>query len=139
MYRRSWFDRFAKWTAHAAGHPAAFGVALTVILLWMVSGPLFGFNTTWQLFINTCTTIVTVLMVFLIQNTQNRDSMAVQIKLDELIRATEGAHNALLDLEELNVRELERLRDRYEDLARSAREQVRTGKTDTSVDILAPE
>lgn len=139
MYRRSWFDRFAKWTAHTAGHPAAFGLALTIILLWFASGPLFGFNNTWQLFINTCTTIVTVLMVFLIQNTQNRDSMAVQIKLDELLRATDGAHNALLDLEELDVRELERLRDRYEDLARSAREQVRAGKTDTSVDILASE
>lgn len=139
MYKHSPFVRFAKWTAQAAGHPLAFGVALGIILLWAISGPLFGFNNTWQLFINTCTTIVTVLMVFLIQNTQNRDSMAVQIKLDELIRAVDGAHNALLDLEELDAHELERLRDRYEELARKARERVRTGLTDTSVDILAPE
>ena len=139
MYKHSPFIRFAKWTAQTAGHPAAFGAALGIILLWAISGPVFAFNNTWQLFINTCTTIVTVLMVFLIQNTQNRESMAVQIKLDEIIRALDGAHNALLDLEELDANELERLRDRYEELARKARERVRAGLTDTSVDILAPE
>ena len=85
-----------------------------------ITGPLFGFSDTWQLVINTGTTIVTFLMVFLIQNTQNRDSAAVQLKLDELIRAVNGAHNALLDLEELTDRDLDRLRSRYEALARSA-------------------
>jgi low affinity Fe/Cu permease len=117
------FTRFAKWTAKATGQPAAFAVATGALVVWAVSGPLFGFSDTWQLVINTGTTIVTFLMVFLIQNTQNRDSEALQVKLDELIRATKGAHNALLDLEELEEEELDRIRDRYEKLANSAREQ----------------
>ena len=91
---RSWFTRFAKSTSRAAGHPVVFCAAAAVILLWAVSGPLFGFSDTWQLVINTGTTIVTFLMVFLIQNTQNRDSVAIQVKLDELIRSIEGAHLA---------------------------------------------
>src|SRR5918999_3346075 len=122
MYRRSPFGRFSRWTAHAVGHPLAFALAAATIAVWLVTGPLFGFSDTWQLVINTGTTIVTFLMVFLIQNTQNRDSAAVQLKLDELIRAASGAHNALLDLEELTERDLERLRARYEELARRARE-----------------
>ena len=139
MYTRSPFMRFSRWISHVTGHPSVFGLALTIILLWAMAGPVFGFSNTWQLFINSCTTIVTFLMVFLIQSTQNRDSVAVQIKLDELIRSIDGAHNALLDLEELSAEELERLRDRYEELARKAREDVRNGQTDTSVDILAGE
>jgi low affinity Fe/Cu permease len=130
-YASSRFARFARWTSHAAGHPVTFLAAVGVIVLWLVTGPLFGFSDTWQLVINTGTTIVTFLMVFLIQNTQNRDSAATHIKLDELIRATEGAHTALLDLEELTEQELEQLRVRYEELARQAREALRRGHPDT--------
>lgn len=90
----AWFTRFAKATARAAGHPSTFGLAVLVILAWAVTGPLFHFSDTWQLVINTGTTIVTFLMVFLIQNTQNRDSVAMQIKLDELLRAVKGAQTA---------------------------------------------
>ena len=120
----SWFSRFAKTVAHRAGRPASFGIAAAVVLAWGLSGPLFGFSDTWQLVINTGTTIVTFLMVFLIQNTQNRDSEAMQVKLDELIRATHGAHNSLLNLEELEEEDLEQIRARYEALARGAREQL---------------
>ena len=130
-YLRSPFSRFSKWTAHATGHPAAFVLAVITIAVWLVTGPLFGFSDTWQLVINTGTTIVTFLMVFLIQNTQNRDSAAVQIKLDELIRAVGGAHNALLDLEELTEQDLELLRSRYEALARRARTNMEQGILDT--------
>ena len=124
-YARSRFARFARWTAHAAGHPAAFGLAALTIAVWLITGPLFGFSDTWQLVINTGTTIVTFLMVFLIQNTQNRDSAAVHLKLDELIRAVAGAQDALLDLEELAEPDLERLRAQYEALAHRAREALR--------------
>ena len=130
---RSWFTRFAKSTARAAGHPAAFGGAVVIILLWAVSGPLFGFSDTWQLVINTGTTIVTFLMVFLIQNTQNRDSQAIQVKLDELIRSIQGAHLALLDLEELDDEDFERICTDYRELARQARKDLRAGKSDTDV------
>ena len=100
------------------------------MLAWLASGPLFGYSDSWQLVINTGTTIVTFLMVFLIQNTQNRDTEAIQIKLDELIRATRGAHNALLDLEELDEETLDRLRERYESLAGQARTEVARGESD---------
>ena len=129
----SWFTRFAKWTAHAAGRPAAFALAAGVVLVWGLTGPLFKFSDTWQLVINTGTTIVTFLMVFLIQNTQNRDTEALQVKLDELLRVTKGAHVALLDLEELDDKELDRIRNDYEKLAKEAREKLRRGEPDTDV------
>lgn len=131
IYSSSRFSRFAKWTARATGHPAAFVAAASIILVWGLTGPIFKFSDTWQLVINTGTTIVTFLMVFLIQNTQNRDSHAVQLKLDELIRAANGAHNALLDLEELEESDLERFRVRYEKLARTARDALQRGELDT--------
>jgi low affinity Fe/Cu permease len=130
-YRASPFSHFAKWTAHSTGHPLGFALAVLTIVGWVVTGPMFGFSDTWQLVINTGTTIVTFLMVFLIQNTQNRDSAALQFKMDELIRAVSGAHNALLDLEELTEHDLDRLRAHYEELARRAREDVKHGLTDT--------
>jgi low affinity Fe/Cu permease len=113
------------------GHPQAFGSAVFVVLAWGLTGPIFAFSDTWQLAINTGTTIVTFLMVFLIQNTQNRDNAAAQLKLDELIRSTKGAHNALLDLEELTQEDLEQFRALYEKLAERARRDILSGLKDT--------
>jgi low affinity Fe/Cu permease len=118
---RSAFARFAAATSHVAGRPAAFSIAVLVVLAWAVTGPLFGFSDTWQLVINTGTTIVTFLMVFLIQSTQNRDTAAVQIKLDELIHAVRGAQDALLDSEELDDEALDRMHARAVALAERAR------------------
>jgi low affinity Fe/Cu permease len=129
----SWFTRFAKATARKTGQPIAFMIAVSVILIWILTGPIFKFGDTWQLVINTGTTIVTFLMVFLIQNTQNRDSLALQVKLDELIRVMEGAHNALLDLEELDEKELDKIRIDYEKLAKQAREDLGKDVSDTGV------
>jgi low affinity Fe/Cu permease len=126
---KSSFSRFAKATARASGRPLAFGIAAAVVLAWLVTGPLFHFSDTWQLIINTGTTIVTFLMVFLIQCTQNRDSEAMQVKLDELIRVQRGAHNALLDLEELEEDELDRIRAGYTKLAEAARKGINQPKT----------
>jgi low affinity Fe/Cu permease len=125
--RGSLFDRFARHGARLAGNPVAFAAAAALIGLWVVSGPVFGFSNTWQLVINTATTIVTFLMVFVIQNTQNRDGEAIQIKLDELIRAMDGAHNSLLDLEELKEGELDNIRKTYLGLAEEARAEIRDG------------
>ena len=127
----SGFTHFAKGTARMSGRPGTFALAVAVILGWAALGPLFDFSDTWQLVINTGTTIVTFLMVFLIQNTQNRDSEAIQIKLDELIRAIDGAHNALLDLEELEEDELDEIRAGYTELAERARTALRKGRKDT--------
>ena len=126
-----WFTRFAKWISHWSGSPLAFGLALGTVAVWGITGPIFGFSDTWQLIINTGTTIVTFLMVVLIQNTQNRDGAAIQIKLDELIRTTSGAHNALLNLEELEEKELAAICREYTEIAERAREQLRKGKPDT--------
>ena len=131
MYRSSLFDRFSKRTSRSAGHPIAFVAATALIVGWLVTGPIFHFSTTWQLVINTATTIVTFLMVFLIQNTQNRDGAAVQLKLDELIRSIDGAHNALMDLEELTENELDRFKTTYEAIASKARADLRHGVPDT--------
>jgi low affinity Fe/Cu permease len=120
---RSTFSRFSKWTAHATGRPVTFLLATLVVLAWVVTGPIFGFSDTWQLVINTGTTIVTFLMVFLIQATQNRDGEAVQVKLDEIIRAIGSAKNELLDLEELEEEDLDEMRQVYCDMARKAREK----------------
>src|SRR5438477_5434760 len=125
------FQRFARAASKAAGHPVSFILAALIIVGWGLTGPMFRFSDTWQLVINTGTTIVTFLMVFLIQNTQNRDSEAMHLKLDELIRATQGAHNALLDLEELEERDLDKIRADYIALARSARDAIQQGKVDT--------
>lgn len=129
--KHSLFTRFAAVTSHAVGTPFAFLVALGLVVVWGVTGPYFRYSTDWQLVINTGTTIVTFLMVFLIQNTQNRDSRAMHLKLDELIRAMEGAHNALLDLEELEEKDLNKIRFDYLALAKSAREAIRRGQVDT--------
>ncbi|MEN8259130.1 MAG: low affinity iron permease family protein [Pseudomonadota bacterium] len=130
-YWNTKFTRFARWASHVTGRPLAFNVALIIIFVWVISGPIFGFSDTWQLIINTATTIVTFLMVFLIQSTQNRDTEAIQVKLDELIRAMDGAHNALLNLEEMEEEELELFRKRYLELARKAREDMASGVSDT--------
>lgn len=124
MKSRSEFTRFAKWTAHATGRPTAFVLAVIVILVWAATGPFFHFSDTWQLVINTSTTIMTFLMVFLIQNTQYRDSEAIHIKLDELIRSIKAAQNELLDLEEMEDADLDRLRADYEKLAERARSKL---------------
>lgn len=126
-----WFAIFGKWTARITGHPIAFVIAVAVIVVWAVTGPIFSYSDTWQLIINTGTTIVTFLMVFLIQSTQNRDTGAIQTKLDELIRAIEGAHNALLDLEELDESEIEHIRRDYRNLAAKARKAIEQGMKDT--------
>jgi low affinity Fe/Cu permease len=131
MNKTNAYARTAKAVSRVAARPGVFLLAVAVIVVWIVTGPIFGYSDTWQLVINTGTTIVTFLMVFLIQNTQNRDTAAIQLKLDELIRATQGAHNALLDLEELDERQLDAFRRRYEALAAKARDQKLNGTTDT--------
>lgn len=119
--KNSLFTRFARWTSYEAGKPITFISAVLVIVVWAVTGPIFGFSDTWQLVINTGTTIITFLMVFLIQHTQNRDTEALQIKIDELIRALKEADNKVLDLEELDDRELDEKREEYLKLALKAR------------------
>ena len=133
--KKSLFTRFAKKTARLSGKPVAFIGAALIIVLWALTGPVFGFNDTWQLVINTGTTIITFLMVFLIQNTQYRDTEAVQVKLDEIIRAIEGADNSLLDLEELEDDDLERIRGDYEKLAHKARTELRRRRSGDAPDV----
>lgn len=131
--KRKLFSQIAAQAVRWSGQPSAFIFAFLIIIIWCISGPVFGFSDTWQLVINTGTTIVTFLMVFLIQNAQNRDGKAVQLKLDELIRATKGAHTVLLDFEELEEEELDAIRARYEKIAEDARKALRAGKSDTDI------
>lgn len=121
----SGFGRLSRWIARGMGKPAAFFTAVALIILWAATGPIFGYSDTWQLIINTGTTIVTFLMVFLIQNTQNRDAEAMHIKLDELIRAIDHAENRLLNLEELEENQLDRIREHYIKLAEQANNAIR--------------
>ena len=125
MYKGSWFSRTARKTARATGHPLVFAFAVATIVGWALLGPVFDYSDTWQLVINTGTTIITFLMVFLIQHSQNRDSEAVQLKLDEIIWSLERAHNALLDVEELEEVDIRELKLRYWEVARRAREELR--------------
>ncbi|GHH46022.1 low affinity iron permease family protein [[Pseudomonas] boreopolis] len=120
MTLRAFFSNIARKASSTAGSPWTFCTAVAIVVLWAVSGPIFGFNDTWQLVINTGTTIITFLMVFLIQHAQNADTAAMQIKLDELIRAASEGNNELLDLEELDEKRLEEIRKQYETLARRA-------------------
>jgi low affinity Fe/Cu permease len=134
--KKSWFLSVANVLSRFAGHAATFVGAIALVLVWAVLGPVFGFSDTWQLVINTSTTIITFLMVFLIQNTQNRDTAAIQTKLDELIRAIEGANNALLDLEELDDNAIAKIREPYEELARRARHEVEAGGSHGGTDAV---
>ena len=125
----STFSRLAKAASRFTGRPLCFGLALLVVAAWAITGPLFKFSDTWQLVINTGTTIITFLMVFLIQNTQNRDTEAMQIKLDELIRSVQAAKNTVLDLEEMDEGELDRIRDEYQELAQKARDKLENSRS----------
>ncbi|MDI1308986.1 MAG: low affinity iron permease family protein [Methylotenera sp.] len=131
MRNTSWYSNFAKVTAHFCGRPRVFAFATAIVVVWILTGPIFNFSDTWQLVINTGTTIITFLMVFLIQNTQNRDTEAIQVKLDELIRATKGAHNVLLDLEDLEEENLDEFKKKYQALAAAARTSLSQGNFDT--------
>jgi low affinity Fe/Cu permease len=127
------FRKFAHWTSCVTGSPWAFLTAVLVILIWAVTGPLFGFSDTWQLVINTGTTIVTFLMVFLIQNTQNRDAKAIHLKLDELLRAQQEARTSLASLEDMPDDEIDQLQERFRKLAkREARREARAGESRTT-------
>ena len=131
MNLRTWFTEAARATARYSGHPLAFSFAFAIVLIWGITGPVFGYSDTWQLVINTGTTIVTFLMVFLIQHTQNRDTIAIHIKLDELVRAMKSAHNSVVSLEDLDDLDLEKLRKKYDAIAEEARRRASRGEKDT--------
>jgi low affinity Fe/Cu permease len=137
MATASWYSRIAKSTARTTGRPMTFVAMVLLVIVWAACGPVFHYSDTWQLTINTGTTIVTFLMVFLIQATQNRDADAIQIKLDEIIRALDTAHNSLLDLEELEEEELMTMRQKYLQLAERARAAMKRGRPDTGVPRIA--
>ena len=129
------FQKFARTVVRTSGHPMAFGLALGIIVVWLLTGPLFHFGNTWLLVIDTVGNLITFLMIFLIRNAQNRESEAVQLKLDELIRATKAAHNSLLDIEELSEAELDRIKTRFERLARTARNESSAGETASGLPV----
>ncbi len=139
----SWFSRFARWTGRVTAQPLTFFLAIIVVLVWAITGPIFGYSDTWQLVINTGTTIITFLMVFLIQNTQNRDTEAMQLKLDELIRAVRGANNVLIDLEEDTEHDLEEIKAKYQEVAEKAKEGAKqavvTGTPPIEINISSTE
>ena len=130
MKTRAWFPAFARGLSGWTGRASTFAFAMGLVVAWALTGPIFGYSDTWQLVINTATTVVTFLMVFLIQNTQNRDTQAMHIKLDEIIRATQGSHNSILDLEEMDEEELAAQHARYLALAEQAREALKRGGQD---------
>jgi low affinity Fe/Cu permease len=136
---RSGFSHFARQTARATGHPFTLFLAIAAVIIWALTGPHFDYSDTWQLVINTGTTIITFLMVFLIQNTQNRDTDAIQIKLNEIIRALEGAHNAVVSLEDLEEEQLILLREKYSLLAEQARARLKSGEEDTDAPAVGVE
>jgi low affinity Fe/Cu permease len=123
----SWFSHFAKWASSKLGHPQAFFIAVLIIVVWAIAGPIFHFSDTWQLVINTGTTIITFLMVFLIQNTQNRDSEAMQVKLDELILSIKAADNSMLNTENLTEKELQHLQEHYAHLSNMVQSRLQKG------------
>ncbi len=127
MDHHSFFARFARWISIQLGHPFAFGIALLIVIGWAVVGPIFHFSDTWQLVINTGTTIITFLMVFIIQNTQNRDNEAMQVKLDEIIRAMKGANNDLLNMENASEKKLQEAQEYYTHLAQQAQSKLQQG------------
>lgn len=123
MNSPTWYGHFTKNFAKLTGKSITFILAILLIFIWLMTGPLFGFSDTWQLVINTTTTIITFIMVFVIQNTQNRDTEAMQVKLDELIRVSKKAHNVLLDLEEQDDQQIDISREEYINLAKEARKK----------------
>ena len=127
------FDRVAKQTEYLTGHPTAFAAAVLFIAIWAMTGPLFHFSESWEFTLVSVTSVVTFLMVFLIQNTQGRTRAALQLKLDEMIRSTSGAHNVMLTLEDMSLDEIEQFRTHYEKLATTAREKLRRGQADTGI------
>ena len=139
MYQQAWYAHFTKKVARISGRSMVFMMAVLILVIWSATGPYFRFCDTWQLVINTGTTIITFLMVFVIQNTQNRDTSAIQAKLNEIIRSTDGAHNAMLDLEELEEEHINRFQKQYAELARIARESLLRGNTDTGTSDMKDE
>ena len=135
-HQQSFFTSFANHTARASGHHLTFTLAVLIIVIWAVTGPVFGYSDTWQLIINTGTTIVTFLMVFLIQNTQNRDSTALHLKIDEIVRAIAGARNSVLNLEDLEDKELEVIHQRYKAMAEKARDALERDDLEEAVEHL---
>jgi low affinity Fe/Cu permease len=131
----AWFTRFARWISLHAGRPTTFLIAALLVVAWALTGPLFDFSETWQLFINTGTTIVTFLMVFLIQSAQNRDSQALHLKLDELIRAKKGARNMLLDLDNLSDEQLAAIQANFAKLAAGAKSMSSRGADERAAEL----